>query len=117
MVRLYADENVAKDVVLSLRNLGYDVLTAYEAGRANQGISDDQVLAHARSLDRILVTNNRRDFIRLHRRGADHCGIVVYTLAPDALALANRIAAGLSSASNTGPFLIAVDGLGYRLIS
>jgi hypothetical protein len=34
----YADENFAEGVVVRLRRLGHDVLTAHEADRANQGI-------------------------------------------------------------------------------
>ncbi len=35
------------DVVMELRRLGYDVLTSYDAGQANQGIADEDVLTFA----------------------------------------------------------------------
>ncbi|MFB2836343.1 DUF5615 family PIN-like protein [Floridanema evergladense] len=43
MMRFYSNENFPLEMVKALRNFGYDVLTSYESGRANQGISDDEV--------------------------------------------------------------------------
>ncbi len=79
MVRFYADEQFPFQVVELLRNLGYDVLTVQEAGNANQRIPDDQVLMFAISQERSILTINRIDFIRLHRRDDNHFGIVVCT--------------------------------------
>jgi hypothetical protein len=61
-----------------LRAAGHDVLTSYEAGQANQRIPDDQVLQFAMIEKRILVTENRQDFIDLHRGMADHAGIIIF---------------------------------------
>ena len=36
MAEFYSNENFPKRVVEELRRLGHDVLTSYEAGRANQ---------------------------------------------------------------------------------
>ena len=47
MVRLYADEDFSYPVVQRLRQLGYDILTAHEAGQAGRGITDDAVLTFA----------------------------------------------------------------------
>ncbi|MFM7755098.1 MAG: DUF5615 family PIN-like protein, partial [Cyanobium sp.] len=55
----------------------HDVLTSLEAGNANQGIPDNEVLAYATSENRILITLNREDFIKLHRSGIDHAGIII----------------------------------------
>lgn len=49
MIKFYANENFPLEMVKALRNFGYNVLTSYESGRANQKISDDQVLAFAKS--------------------------------------------------------------------
>ncbi|MEP0886249.1 DUF5615 family PIN-like protein [Trichocoleus sp. ST-U3] len=49
MARLYADEQYPYPVVEFLRALGHDVLTVQEAGRANQGIPEPDVLAFATS--------------------------------------------------------------------
>jgi predicted nuclease of predicted toxin-antitoxin system len=67
MASLYSNENFPKRVVDELRQLGHDVLTSYEAGRANQKIPDDQVLQFAISRNRAVLTLNRSDFIRLHQ--------------------------------------------------
>ncbi len=45
MARLYSNENFPLPVVVELRRLGHDVLTVQEAGKANQEIPDDEVLA------------------------------------------------------------------------
>ncbi|MBE9068536.1 DUF5615 family PIN-like protein [Leptolyngbya cf. ectocarpi LEGE 11479] len=75
--RFYANENLTAELVETLRQLGHDVLTSYEAGNANQRIPDDQVLATATADGRAVLTFNRDDFLALHRQGVDHGGIVV----------------------------------------
>ncbi|MFN4785867.1 MAG: DUF5615 family PIN-like protein, partial [Pseudanabaena sp.] len=79
MASFYADEQFPVQVTELLRNLGHDVLTVQEAGNANQQIPDDQVLAFAVCQERSILTINRIDFIRLHRRDNQHFGIVVCT--------------------------------------
>jgi predicted nuclease of predicted toxin-antitoxin system len=54
-------------------------LTAADAGKNNQRIPDDQVLAFAKEHQRCVVTLNRRDFIRLHISNNNHDGIIVCT--------------------------------------
>jgi len=92
MARFYSNENFPIPAVLILRSLGHDVLTSLEAGRANQSIPDEEVLAYAHQQDRILLTFNRKHFILLHRTYPKHSGIVVCTFDPDYNGLANRIA-------------------------
>ena len=75
--RFYANENLTAELVETLRQLGHDVLTSYEAGNANQRIPDDQVLTTATAEGRAVLTFNRDDFLALHRSGLDHSGIVV----------------------------------------
>jgi len=75
--RLYADENCPKSVIEELRKLGHDVLTAREAGQADQRIPDAQVLAYAIQQKRAVITQNRNDFIRLHKTVETHTGIIV----------------------------------------
>lgn len=76
-IKFYANENLSADLVKALRQLGYDVLTSYEAGNANQGILDDQVLQAATVENRSVITFNRDDFLALHRSGVEHSGIVI----------------------------------------
>ena len=79
MGSFYADEQCPFQVVELLRNFEHDVLTVQEAGNANQRIPDDQVLAFAIGQERSILTINRIDFIRLHRRDNKHFGIIVCT--------------------------------------
>lgn len=77
MARFYSNENLPIDLVEALRQLNHDVLTSYEAGRANQNIPDQEVLAFATADHRCVVTLNRQDFIALHRSGVSHSGIII----------------------------------------
>lgn len=100
MANLYTNENLPLQVVGALRNLGHDVLTSYESGRANQSIPDADVLAFATQQKRILVTLNRRHFIGLHLNDPRHAGIVVCAYDPDFVPLASRTHAALSEQSD-----------------
>ena len=91
MAALYSNENFPLRVVEALRALGHDVLTSMDAGQAHQSIPDEQVLAFATTQGRILLTLNRRDFIRLHQSNPIHAGLIVCTQDPDAVGQANRI--------------------------
>ena len=76
-LNLYANENFPFEMVVALRQLGYDVTTTYEAGQANQAIPDDEVLIFAHQQNRTVITLNRDDFIKLHRNGVQHSGIII----------------------------------------
>jgi predicted nuclease of predicted toxin-antitoxin system len=91
MARFYADEQYPYPVVECLRVLGHDVLTVQEAGNGNQRISDPDVLAFATQEGRAVLTQNRKDFIRLHQQQQEHAGIIACTNDRDWQALANRI--------------------------
>src|SRR3712207_3904735 len=97
MTRLFADENFPLRVVAELRRLGHDVLTTQEAGLAEIGTSDPDILSAAISADRAVLTMNRRHFIRLHSGWPAHAGIVGCTFDPDAVRLAQRIDRAISS--------------------
>lgn len=77
MIRFYSNENFPLDLVQELRQFGYDVLTSYEAGQANESMSDDNVLSFAHKTERVVITLNREDFISLHRKGKEHSGIIL----------------------------------------
>jgi hypothetical protein len=109
LAQFYADENFRLPVVEVLRQLGHDVLTAQEAGRAGLGIDDDTVLADAAAADRILLTQNRRDFIHRHNAGMPHQGIIVCTYDPDAGALAHRIDEAVATIMAPGRWLLRVN--------
>lgn len=48
MAKIYTNENFRYSIVIKLRELGHDVLTALEAGNANQSIPDENVLEFAK---------------------------------------------------------------------
>jgi hypothetical protein len=109
MAFLYADENFDYSVVVRLRLLGHDVLTAREAGNAGRGIGDPLVLAYAVSVGRAVVTFNRRHFIGLHLRDPNHAGIITCTDDHDALALATRIDQSLAASGPLAGQLIRIN--------
>jgi len=96
MARLYADEQFPREVSERLRTMGHDVVTVQEAGNANLGIPDEDVLTFAIRDQHAVVTLNRQDFIQLHRASSDHCGIIICTNDPDRTRLATRIDAAIA---------------------
>src|SRR5438128_4704064 len=94
---LYGDEDFDYPVVVSLRSLGHDVVTAQQDGRS--GSPDPDILARAHALGRAVLTINRWDFERLDRQGAPHSGILSATRDDDFSALAARIHAKLAGLS------------------
>jgi predicted nuclease of predicted toxin-antitoxin system len=106
---LYANENFPLQGVRALRDLGHDVLTTMETGKAGQAIPDSEVLALATESGRIVVTLNRRDFIRLHAHGPPHAGIIVCTQDPDPVAQATRIDAAIRTAGSMSGRLLRVN--------
>ena len=109
MARIYADEQYPLPVVKILRNFGHDVLTVQEAGKANQKILDEEVLAFAVSTNRAIVTLNRPYFIRLHRLSSDHNGIIVCTSDQNWQRLAARINEAISNLETLRGMLILVN--------
>lgn len=97
MAQLYAVEDFPLPVVERLRTLGHDVLTAFEAGQANQAIKNADQLAFATGLGRAVLTRNRRHFISLHRRSPQHAGIISITDDPDFDGQGDRINAALAA--------------------
>lgn len=107
-IKLYADENISKALVLVLREIGFDVLTAFEAQQANQGIDDASVIAFAHQQRRAVLTFNRKDFITLHPISQPHSGIVTCRVDADKQTLAQRIRQKLSEYSSLDNQLIRV---------
>lgn len=109
MARLYSNENLPLPVVEELRRLGHDVLTTQEAGQAGQSVSDEAVFALACAEGRVLLTLNRRHFIRLHRQQAEHPGIIACTFDVDFTGLAHRIHGQLVGQTHLAGQLIRVN--------
>ena len=109
MAAFYSNENFPLPAVEALRRLGHDVLTIQETGRADRATPDEEVLAFAAEQERILLTLNRRHFIRLHNTGRPHMGLIVCTFDPDFEALARRIHEDLLSEPEMAGRLIRVN--------
>jgi len=105
---LYADENFPLRVIEELRRLGHNVLTALEDGKANQAITDADLLTRAIELKRALLTLNRQDFKRLHLQVPTHAGIIICTEDPDRLGQAERINRSLAETVDLQGKLIRV---------
>ena len=112
MAAIYSNENFPLPVVLGLRELGHDVLTIQETGRAGEAVPDSEVLAYASCLNRTVLTINRRDFIRLHLASNDHAGIVVCTFDPNFVAQAERIHQTITREGDLRGKLVRVNRLG-----
>jgi hypothetical protein len=110
MARFYSNENFPQDTVEAPRQLGHDVLTSHDAGKSRQKIPDEEVLEFAVDEGRILLTLNRRHFIRLHgTTNGKHCGIVVCTQDPDFQGQAKRIDAEVAPLTNVRGTLMRVN--------
>jgi hypothetical protein len=109
MARLYSNENFPLQVVEALRQLGHDVLTIQETGRANQSFSDEQVLEFAARDGRAVLTLNRRHFIRLHLAGVPHAGVIACTFDSDFVRQARRIHEAVSGPAPLSGQLLKVN--------
>jgi len=107
-MKIYADENVPFRTVIELRRLGHNVLTALGDDRANQAISDNDVLARATELERAVLTLNRKDFKRLNEQNPNHAGIIICTEDADRIGQARRISERISKFKNLNGQLIRV---------
>ena len=109
MASFYTNENFPIKIAQYLRQMGHDVLTSHEAGKANQRIPDEDVLVFAAESGRILLTLNRWDFITLHTKSTQHAGIMVCTQNPDLLQQAEQIDKVVTEAGNLTGILIRVN--------
>ena len=109
MARLFADENFPLPVVEALRDLGHDVVTTAEAGVGGRGVPDDAILQLATDQSRVVLTLNRRHFVRLHLDRPDHAGIVVCTFNVDFVEQAGQISAVLDSVTEHHRQLMRVN--------
>ncbi|WP_445252219.1 MULTISPECIES: DUF5615 family PIN-like protein [unclassified Microcoleus] len=117
MARLYGDEQFPREVVELLRQMGHNILTVQEAGKDNQKIPDEEVLAFAVSENRAVLTLNRRYFIRLHSLESDHAGIIVCKADQDLARMATNINEAISSLATLTGQLIRVYRSGSPSIS
>ena len=109
MARLYANENFPFPTVEELRRLGHDVLTIQETGKADRSTPDEEVLAFSSADVRVLLTLNRKHFIRLDNRHTNHAGIIVCSFDPDFIALATRIHEAIAARADLSNQLVRIN--------
>ena len=109
MARLLADENFPIPVCKHLQALGHDLVTLAELGKANVALDDEAVLALATTENRTVLSHNRRDFLRLHRKDTGHAGIVICTYDPDFARQASRISQALDDVRELSGQLVRVN--------
>ena len=115
MARLYSNENFPLLAVEELRRLGHDVLTVLEAGKANQSITDEDVLAFAKVNNRAVLTLNRKHFIRLHQQVPEHAGIIVCTFDVDFIGQAQRIDTAIEAHADLQGLLLRINRCNLEL--
>lgn len=106
-LKLYANENLRRQLVNELRKLGYDVLTSKDAGQDHQSIPDDEVLRFAHAQSRAVI-NNRKDFRKLHRHGNPHSGLILCQESRDDFDYAQLIDNQLMGVDNISNQLIEI---------
>lgn len=89
--------------------MGHDVVTIQETGKGDQALPDSEVLKFATDENRALLTLNRLHFIRLHRKSAEHAGIIVCTYDPNFEGQANRIHRVISDRPSLAGQLLRVN--------
>ena len=72
-IKFHLDENVEGAIAEGLRRRNIDATATPEVGLL--GASDEEQVAFALLQGRVIFTHDA-DFLRLHRRGAEHAGIV-----------------------------------------
>ena len=109
MAMMYANENFPMPVVEELRRLSHDVLTIQETGKAEQSVTDEDVLAFASADRRSVLILNRKHFVHLHNAKQKHEGIIVCSFDPDFLGQARRIHTAIVSQAKLSGRLIRVN--------
>jgi predicted nuclease of predicted toxin-antitoxin system len=115
-MRLCANENIPEDCVSRLRQRGHDVFWIRET---IPGSSDLDVIARARSEQRLLITFDK-DFGELvFRKGAKAAhGIILFRISqPSSVAVSERIASVLDSRNDWLGWFSVVDDSTIRMRS
>ena len=72
-IKFHLDENVSSAIAKGLRQKNIDVTTTDEVNLI--GVSDEEQLFYTLNQKRVILTHDA-DFLRLHKRGLQHAGIV-----------------------------------------
>ena len=75
MIKVYIDEDISPLLVKILKNKGFDAVSAAEVGIQEK--KDEQHLAYANQENRVIITFNKKDFLKLAQT-YPHKGIILY---------------------------------------
>jgi predicted nuclease of predicted toxin-antitoxin system len=115
---LLLDEMLSGQIGVQLRARGHDVIAVVE-DPGLIGTPDEELLAHAASVGRCLVTGNVRDFASVHAswssRGRSHAGIIyiVNRVFPNDRSFVGAIATALDAVLGSGA--VPADGAELHL--
>lgn len=104
---LLLDEMLSGDIAAQLRTRGHDVIAVIEDA-ALPGTPDEELLAHATSVGRCLVTMNVRDFASINSswnsRGRSHAGLIylVNRVFPNDRSFVGAVVTALASMIESG---------------
>ena len=99
-MKFLADENVARELVVSLRQEGHEVTYIVDL---NRGVMDDELLQQARSEEAILITADHDFGEMVFRYGQTSCGVILLRLF------------GLSQAAKTKIVIEVIKQYGHEL--
>ena len=113
-MRICANENLSRDCIKRLRELGHDVLWIREAA---PGSSDKDVLDRALAEDRLLVTFDKDFGALVFNLGFKASrGIVLFRISqPSSLEVADRVAAILASRDDWAGHFSVIDNTAVRM--
>ena len=80
--------------------MDHDVVTIQEAGYSGQSIPDAAIFKYAVDNTRVILTFNRKHFVKLHNENPNHFGIIVCRMDRDVVSLAKKIDACLKKNLN-----------------
>lgn len=72
-MKFLADEHIESSIVTGLKLLGIDAISVNEAGIRES--DDEEILNFAKDDYRVIITRDS-DFVKLHKKGVEHSGIV-----------------------------------------
>ena len=106
MPPLQADENMPAALIAHLRAAGVDVRTAREAGLLT---TPDPIILAAATADGRAVLTQDQDYIRLHKQGVPHAGIICLSQHPDHAIMAAAVLALLPTLPTLAGQLVRVN--------
>jgi len=113
-LRLLADENIPRTVIIALREKGYDVASVWEL---RSGMSDEEVVELAIKESRIIITFDK-DFGRIALLKPNITGIILLRIPPlNPLYIVERILSVLERIENPYGKLILVRKRTIKIIT